>query len=58
MYRKTAREAGAADAAEHFGLNHGTPKPPSTWSRKWQESEVKKVQKKVTIPSMSEVKVR
>jgi hypothetical protein len=55
MIREQAYKQGSEAALTRFGLNHGTPKPPSTWSQQWQGNTVKNVQKKVTIPSMSEV---
>lgn len=45
---------GAEQALTQFGLNHGTPKPPATWSQKWQNERVTNVKKSVTIPSMKE----
>jgi hypothetical protein len=47
-------KAGSDAAVGAFGLIHGTPLPPATWTQQWQQEPVKNVQKKVTIPSMSE----
>jgi len=53
-----AKQAGTADAEQQFGLRHGTPKPPATWTQRWQDDPVKSVKKRVTIPSMSQVALR
>lgn len=58
MILKLAYQKGAEAALQHFGCNHGTPKPPSTWSQRWQGEGVKNVNKKLTIPSMSEAPAR
>lgn len=52
-----AYKLGSEAALSHFGLNHGTPKPPATWTQQWQGEGVKNVQKRLTIPSMSEAKL-
>ena len=52
MYRD--RMAGVKLALEAFGLTHATPKPPPTWSQRWQEEPLKTVDKRVKIPSVTE----
>lgn len=52
------KKAGEAAALNAFGLTHGTPKPPPTWSQSWQGAPVKNVQKRVTLPSMSQGSAR
>jgi hypothetical protein len=54
----TFKKAGCDAACGAFGLTHGTPAPPATWTQQWQQEPVRNVQKKVTIPSMSEVPAR
>lgn len=54
----TWMKAGSDAANSAFGLTHGTPLPPATWTQQWQQEPVRNVQKKVTIPSMSEEPIR
>jgi hypothetical protein len=48
---------GSDDAQANFGVTHNTPKPPAAWSQQWLNKRVKSVDKRLTIPSMSETKL-
>ena len=53
-----AKAAGETDALSSFGLAHGTPLPPPSWAQRWLSEESKNRTKKVTIPSMSQGRLK
>lgn len=53
-----ARQSGERAALNAFGLAHGTPAPPPSWSQEWLRLPRERVAGNITIPSMRETPLR